>query len=73
MTCRVDSFISKYEDVLKISSAYARLFTQKSKSDKFILNLTDGHNTINIGGFNISNFKMRYLNEFIGDIIQDYE
>jgi hypothetical protein len=29
-------------------------------------------NTNNIGGFNISNFKMRYLNEFLGDVVADW-
>lgn len=38
-----------------------------------MLNLVDTLNTNNIGGFNISNFKMRYLNEFISDVISDYE
>jgi hypothetical protein len=38
-----------------------------------MLNLVDAHNTNNIGGFNISNFKMRYLNEFITEVISDYE
>jgi len=27
----------------------------------------------NIGGFNISNFKMRYLNDYIADVIADYD
>lgn len=35
--------------------------------------MTDQHYSNNIGGFNISNFKMRYLNEFITDIVNDYE
>lgn len=38
-----------------------------------MLNLVDTLNNNNIGGFNISNFKMRYLNEFISDVISDYE
>jgi hypothetical protein len=33
----------------------------------------DTQNTNNIGGFNITNFKMRYLNEFITDVIADYD
>jgi hypothetical protein len=38
-----------------------------------LVNLVDQANTNNIGGFNITNFKMRYLNEFITDVIADYE
>lgn len=30
-------------------------------------------NTNNIGGFNLSNFKMRYLNEYINEVIADYD
>jgi hypothetical protein len=38
-----------------------------------MINMVDVNNTNNIGGFNISNFKMRYLNEFINEVISDYE
>jgi hypothetical protein len=43
------------------------------KTHRVMLNLVDVHNTNNIGGFNISNFKMRYLNDFIQEVITDYE
>jgi len=33
----------------------------------------DLFNSNNIGGFNLANFKMRYLNDFLGDVIHDYE
>ena len=39
-----------------------------------MVNVGDQHGTNNISGFNISNFKMRFLNEdFISDVITDYE
>lgn len=43
------------------------------KKHRVVVNLVDQANTNNIGGFNITNFKMRYLNEFITDVIADYE
>jgi hypothetical protein len=45
----------------------------RPKSHRVVINVVDQMNTNNIGGFNISNFKMRYLNEFIADVISDYE
>jgi len=45
----------------------------KAKSHRVVVNVVDTLNTNNIGGFNISNFKMRYLNEFLGDVVADYE
>lgn len=45
----------------------------RPKTHRVVINVVDQMNTNNIGGFNISNFKMRYLNEFIADVISDYE
>lgn len=45
----------------------------RPKSHRVLVNIVDAHFTNNIGGFNISNFKMRYLTEFIADVIADYE
>ena len=47
-------------------------FVNYSKSDKIVINVVDEHNSNNIGGFNISNFKLRYLNSFLPDVIADY-
>ena len=30
-------------------------------------------NSNNIGGFNLANFKMRYMNEFLKEVTSDYE
>eukprot|EP00347_Sterkiella_histriomuscorum_P021895 403332391 len=71
-----DAIIDNYELISVIDANKALSndsFIQNHRSDKLILNIADIQGTSNIGGFNISNFKMRYLNEFIGDIITDYE
>jgi hypothetical protein len=46
-------------------------FLAGKKSHRVVVNQTDKVN--NIGGFNISNFKMRYLNDYIADVIADYD
>jgi hypothetical protein len=45
----------------------------RPKSHRVIVNIVDACFTNNIGGFNISNFKIRYLTEFTADVIADYE
>ena len=40
---------------------------------KLVMNMGDVFNTNNIGGFNISNFKLRFLQEFLDDVVSDYE
>jgi hypothetical protein len=55
----------------RISRRLANNFIRGSDS-KLILNVNDIFNTNNIGGFNLSNFKMRFMNEFLDDVITDY-
>ncbi len=56
-----------------MSKSLVSEFLTHPKKHRVLLNLVDQVNTNNIGGFNITNFKMRYLNEFITDVIADYE
>ena len=70
---KTDRFISRYSQVDQLSKDIAKEFLSQPKANRVLLNLVDVHNTNNIGGFNISNFKMRYLNEFINEVISDYE
>ena len=68
-----DRLISKYSQVETLSKALVSEFLTHPKKHRVVVNLVDQANTNNIGGFNITNFKMRYLNEFITDVIADYE
>jgi len=68
-----DHLISKYEHVQRMSKFLNEEFLTKPKTHRVVVNVVDSLNTNNIGGFNISNFKMRYLNEFLGDVVADYE
>lgn len=56
-----------------LSKSLVTEFLTHPKKHRVVVNLVDQANTNNIGGFNITNFKMRYLNEFITDVIADYE
>ena len=46
---------------------------EKSERDKIVLNLSDGYNSNNNAGFNLTNFKVKFINEFFQDVINDYE
>ena len=41
--------------------------------NKIVINVQDSQNTNNIGGFNLANFKLRYVDEYMKDVISDYE
>ena len=45
----------------------------KVGSNRLVFNLDDLFNTSNIGGFNISNFTIEYLNNYVDEVIEDYE
>ena len=68
-----DRLVSKHQHVKALASVIADEFLTRGKSHRILLNVVDSLNSNNIGGFNISNFKMRYLNEFISDVISDYD
>jgi hypothetical protein len=38
-----------------------------------VLNISDQFKTNNIGGFNIANFKLEFMSEFIEEVTVDYE
>ena len=68
-----DRLISKHHQVKALGGTLAQEFISNGKANRVVVNLVDPLNPNNIGGFNISNFKMRYLNEYIADVIADYE
>jgi hypothetical protein len=59
--------------VESVAKSLVQEFHEHPKKHRVVVNLVDQALTNNIGGFNITNFKMRYLNEFITDVIADYE
>ena len=45
----------------------------KNEKDKIILNIADQFNCNNNAGFNLTNFKVKFINQFFQDVINDYE
>ena len=37
------------------------------------MNLADQYNSNNNAGFNLTNFKVKFINQFFQDVINDYE
>lgn len=76
-TCKLsfttDRLISRFSHVQHTAQLVATEFLTKPKSHRIIVNIVDPNYTNNIGGFNISNFRMRYLADFVADVIADYE
>ena len=46
---------------------------RKSEKDKIVLNFADTFNSNNNAGFNLTNFKVQFINQFFQDVINDYE
>lgn len=46
---------------------------KKSEKDKILFNLADQFNCNNNAGFNLANFKVKFINQFFQDVINDYE
>ena len=56
-----DELISSYEQVFKIGKAMAHTFMTRRNTNKVILNLADQFATNNNCGFNLANFKVKFL------------
>lgn len=65
-----DRVVSKHAQVKQLAGLLAEEFLEKKKSHRVVVNQADKAN--NIGGFNISNFKTRFLNDYLADVIADY-
>lgn len=47
--------------------------SNKYERDKIVLNFADAFNSNNNAGFNLTNFKVQFINQFFQDVINDYE
>ena len=45
----------------------------RSEKDKVVLNFADVFNSNNNAGFNLTNFKVKFINQFFQDVVSDYE
>lgn len=68
-----DELVSSYDQVFKIGKAMAHTFRTKRNSNKVILNVADQFATNNNCGFNLANFKLKFLKNYYNEVVQDYE
>ena len=64
-----DELISSYDQVFKIGRAMAHTFMSKRCSNKVILNVADQFATNNNCGFNLANFKQKFLNSYYSEVV----
>ena len=70
---RFDELISSYEQVFKIGQAMAHTFVTKRNTNKVIVNVADQFSTNNNCGFNLANFKPKFMEDFYDEVVMDYE
>lgn len=69
-----DQIVGSSNQLWSFTSQLATNFLTKPirQSDNLILNVADCFNTNNIGGFNLANFKLKYMENFAEDVVKDY-
>ena len=70
---KFDELVSSYEQVFKIGKGMAYTFMTRRNTNKVILNVSDQFATNNNCGFNLANFKMKFLKNYFNEVVQDYE
>ena len=68
-----DELISSYEQVFRIGRSMAFNFVTRRNTNKIVLNVSDQFATNNNCGFNLANFKLKFLKSYFHDVVQDYE
>ena len=68
-----DELISSYEQVFKIGKSMAHTFMTHRNTNKVVINTADQFATNNNCGFNLANFKMKFLKNYFNEVVQDYE
>ena len=66
---------SKYliiNQVKKVGEALSTSFVNNQQSNKVVVNLIDQYSVNNNCGFNLANFKPRFIREFFSDVVSDY-
>ena len=70
---RFDELISSYDQVHRIGKAFAHCFVTRRNSNKIVLNVADQFATNNNAGFNLANFRPKFLKNYYNEVVQDYE
>ena len=76
MSFKFDNLVTSHDYVQHLCNRLIHKFIypgKKSERDKVMLNLADQYNCNNNAGFNLTNFKVKFINQFFQDVINDYE
>jgi len=67
MSFKFDSLITSHQEVQRICDRMIFKFLhprKKSEKDKIVINIADQFNCNNNAGFNLTNFKVKFINQF---------
>ena len=76
VTFKFDHLITSHLEVQALTDRMIFKFLnprKKSEKDKIVLNISDQFNSNNNAGFNLTNFKVKFINQYFQDVINDYE
>ena len=73
LSIRFDELISSYEQVYRIGTSMAHTFATTRNTNKVVINIADQHANNNNCGFNLANFKPKFMQEFYDEVVVDYE
>ena len=68
-----DELITSYDQVHRIGRGLAHRFITRQNTNKVVLNVTDQFATNNNCGFNLANFKPKFIKEYFNEVVSDYE
>jgi hypothetical protein len=73
---KFDCLVTSHSQVQHLCNRWIHKFispSKKSERDRIVLNFADQFNCNNNAGFNLTNFKVQFINQFFQDVINDYE
>ena len=73
---KFDALVTSHSQVQHLTDRLIHKFLyplNKNEKDKIVLNFADQYNCNNNAGFNLTNFKVKFINQFFQDVISDYE
>ena len=73
---KFDKLVTTHGQVQHLTGRFIQKFlypTTKNEKDKVVLNFADQFNSNNNAGFNLTNFKVKFINQYFQDVIMDYD
>jgi hypothetical protein len=73
---KFDSMLTSHGQVKHLTDRLVHKFLHprgKQEKDKVVMNMADAFNSNNNAGFNLTNFKVKFINEFFQEVVSDYE